>query len=118
MIVSKIMSGVARKNVSSIDAPDDGSEKGVARNKNVSTKKVDPPRSLLGTNTSFIPIPADPAFCDNYKCKKCNVTTTDDVIKCQTCERFIHGQCERLASKQVIFLNMFKDDIPYFCKEC
>ena len=74
--------------------------------------------TIVGTNNSFIPIPAEPAFCDNYKCKKCNITTKDDVIKCQTCERFVHGQCEGLSSKQVRFLNMFKDDIPYFCKEC
>ena len=117
------MSGVNRNNVRTIDAPGVAPGKGVACSKNdavtaVSTKLVDTPHSLLGTNTSFIPIPADPAFCDNYKCKKCNVTATDDVIKCQTCERFVHGKCEGLASKQVLFLNMFKDDIPYFCKEC
>ena len=74
--------------------------------------------TIVGTNNSFIPIPAEPAFCDNYKCKKCNSTTKDDFIKCQTCERLVHGQCDGLASKQVRFLNMFKDDIPYFCKEC
>ena len=101
------MSSFPKNNESSDGAQGDGSGKGVAARS-----------TIVGTNTSFIPIPAEPAFCDNYKCKKCNSTTKDDFIKCQTCERLVHGQCEGLASKQVRFLNMFKDDIPYFCKEC
>ena len=117
--MSKIMSGDTRNNNRSNDAPG----MGVASAKRdavqtAATKIVDLPHSPLGNNTSIIPIPADPAFCDKYKCKKCNVTTKDDVINCQTCDRLVHGACEGLASKQVLFLNMFKDEIPYYCKEC
>ena len=108
--MSKIMLGVTRNNDSSVDAPG----KGVACRKidavkAVSTKLVDTPHSLLGNNTSFIPIPADPAFCDKYKFKKYNVTTKFDMLKCQTCERSVHGACESLSSNQVLFLNMFKE---------
>ena len=101
--MSKIMSGDTRNSISSNDAPGVG----VASAQNgavnaAAIKIVTIPHSPQGMNTSIISIPANPAFCDNYKCKECNATTKDDMIKCQTCDRLVHGACEGLIKKSTI----------------
>ena len=77
-----------------------------------------PPRgSQQGTSNSPSASPTMAGNDENNQCPKCDDPSTNQMIECSICFKWIHAKCENLA--KALFDAMVKDEVmPYVCRDC